>query len=164
MLQYEHLIGRPFSMGFSDCFELTRQFFADNFDITISNYARPQDWSAANIDLVRRFHEREGFEMITDWKIKDLRPGDVMAMCIGDTNPNHLAIVVDDNQILHHLVNRLSNVEILRDFWRNVTAFILRHPAVPDLRPVYEDVDIGTLLNARYRIETISDADSGRNP
>ena len=148
-------------MGVNDCFALGREFFSCNFGIEIRNYARPVDWSSTNLDLIRLFHEREGFDMLTDWKVKDLRPGDVMAMCIGESNPNHFAIVVDGNQILHHLANRLSNVEIMRDFWRNSTAFVLRHPAVPDLRPELPDVDIGTLLNARYRLGTDGQTDGG---
>lgn len=160
-LRYDHLVGRSFVMGVQDCFQLGREFFADNFDIQIPDFARPQDWSSTNLDLVRHLYTRSGFQMITDWTIKDLRPADVMAMCVGESNPNHFAIVVDNNQILHHLANRLSNVEVLRDFWRHVTAFVLRHPDVPDLRPVHADVDIRTLLNARYSLQTSADADGG---
>jgi cell wall-associated NlpC family hydrolase len=163
MLQYEHLIGRPFVMGKHDCFGLAREFYRLNFDVVVRDYARPQDWSSDNIDLIRMFYDREGFDIIADWKIKDLRPGDVLAMCIGESNPNHIAVMVDDGRILHHLYNRLSNVEELRDFWRTSTAFVLRHPNVPDLRPVYPDVDLGTLLNARYSLQTAPDADKGGN-
>lgn len=158
-MKYDHLLGRPFIMGKFDCFALVRDFFSENFDLHIADYSRPVDWSSDTVDLIRLLYEREGFEMIVDWKIKDLRPGDVLAMCIGESNPNHFSIVVDDNQILHHLANRLSNIEILRDFWMHSTAFVLRHPAVPDLRPVFPDVDIGTLLNARYGLQPIPDAD-----
>ena len=161
MLKYEELLDRPFSLGTNDCFALAREFYKINFGIEVTDYARPQDWSSGELDLIRMLYEREGFEMITDWRVDDLRPGDVMAMCIGDRNPNHLAVVVDDGQILHHLTNHLSRTELLRDFWRNSTAFILRHPDVPDLRPVFPDVDIGTLLNARYSLQTDADADTG---
>lgn len=160
-LKYDDLTARQFDLGDQDCFSLGREFFWNNFRLKITNYARPQDWSSDSLDLIRMLHEREGFEMITDFKIKDLRPADVLCMAIGENNPNHFAIVVEDNQILHHLANRLSNVEILRDFWRNSICFVLRHPFIPDLRPKYPDVDIKELLNARYNLDTPTDADTG---
>lgn len=148
-LKYEHLVGKPFIWGTSDCLSLFRDFYQDNFGISIRNYARPSNWSSDQLDLMRLCYEREGFEMITDWKLKDIRPGDVLCMAIGESNPNHFAIYVRDDILVHHLFGRISTHEVYRDFWRNQTCFILRHPDVPDLRPVYPDVDIMSLLNAR---------------
>jgi hypothetical protein len=160
-LRYEHMLDRPFLIGKNDCLSLFREFYRDNFGLDVTNYARPKNWRSDKLDLIRLLYEREGFEMITDWKASDLRPGDLLCMCIGQGNPNHFAIVVEDSQILHHLENQLSKVEVFRDFWRNCTAFVLRHPDVPDLRPVLPAVDIGTILNARHRHKTASDADPG---
>lgn len=149
-LEYDHLIGRPFTdIGGLDCFALHRDFHKDNFGIEIANYARPHDWSSNKLDLIRLSYPREGFEMLSQWTTKDLRPADTLAMTIGEGAPNHLAIFLGDNQILHHLYGRLSSVEQFRDFWRNHTSFILRHPDVPDLREVHPDVDIMSLLRVR---------------
>lgn len=149
-VKYEHLLGRPFLFGVRDCYSLTRDFFRDNFGIEVVDYARPSDWSSDTQDLIRSFYAREGFKMIPDWKVTDLRPGDVFALAIGESNPNHFAIYVGDNTLVHHLLGRFSNAEPYRDFWRNSTAFILRHPDVPDLRPVYENTDLGSILRDRY--------------
>ncbi len=130
-------------------YRLFRQFYIDNFDITITNYARPTNWSSDQIDLMRLCYEREGFDMITDWKPKDLRPGDVLCMAIGERNANHFAVYLGDDELIHHLYGRLSSKETFRDFYRNTTCFVLRHPDVPDLRPVYPDVDIASLIRAR---------------
>ena len=147
-LNYDHLLGRPFrTVG--DCLALFRDFYADNFGIHITDYACPHDWSSDKIDLMRLCYEREGFDMITDWKVKDLRPGDVLCVAIGEQNPNHFVIFVGDDTIIHHLYGKISRSEPFRDFWRNQTCFILRHPDVPDLRPVYPDVDLGSLIDAR---------------
>jgi cell wall-associated NlpC family hydrolase len=148
-LKYDHLTGQRFAWGLHDCFSLTRAFFDDNFGLKIKNYARPTDWRSDEIDLIRRLYEREGFEMITTWKIKDLRPADVLCIAIGERNPNHFAIVTDHDTIVHHIYGKMSEEEPLRDFWLNHTCFILRHPSVPDLRPVYPDITIAELLNAR---------------
>lgn len=149
-LKYEHLLGRPFTgIGRDDCLKLFRDFYRDNFQISIRDYARPHDWSSDKLDLMRLCYEREGFDLITDWKIKDLRPADVLCVSIGEANPNHFSIYVGDNKIVHHLYGQLSREEPFRDFWRNHTGFVLRHPDVPDLRPTYPDVDLMELLRAR---------------
>ena len=146
---HDNLVGIPFCMGTDDCFGLSRKYFKQNFDLDILDYARPHDWDADKLNLIEQCHEHAGFEKITLWKAKDLRPGDVLAMAIGSSNPNHFAIYVGDNLIIHHLSNRLSNEEMYRDFWQSVTCYLLRHPSIPDLRPVYPDIDITELLRAR---------------
>lgn len=148
-LKYEHLAGRPFVWGMADCLALVRDFYRENFDIQIRDYARPTHWSSDQIDLMRMIYPREGFDILTDWRPKDLRPGDVLGIMLNESNPNHLAVFVGDNTIVHHLYGRMSNIEALRDFWRNQTSFVLRHPDVPDLAPVYPDVDIRSILSAR---------------
>lgn len=152
-MKHEHLTGVPFQWGVDDCFTLTRRFFADNFDIPIRNYARPNDWEADAIDLLRVAYPREGFEIITSWKAQDIRPGDVLCFSIGEGNSNHLGIYLGDNKFLHHLFNRLSSVEEFRDFWLSRINYILRHPSVPDLRPVLPTTDIASLLRERYNLQ-----------
>jgi cell wall-associated NlpC family hydrolase len=149
-LKYEHLEGIPFTgIGRDDCFRLSQRFFKDNFDIVLPDYARPVDWQADKLDLLRMLPEKCGFDTITDWKLSDLRPADALCVAIGESNPNHICLYLGDDKILHHLYGRFSRSEIYRDFWRDKTAFLLRHREVPDLRPVYPDVDIRTLLSAR---------------
>ena len=149
-MKYEHLLGRPWNgIGRNDCLSLFRDLYKDNFNIEIADYARPHDWKSDRLDLIGLCYEREGFDKITDWKIKDIRPGDVLAMSIGERNPNHLAIYVGDSTIVHQKFGQLSNAEPLRDFWLHHTAYVLRHPDVPDLRPVYPDVNIMDLIRAR---------------
>lgn len=152
-VKYEHLVGRDFLWGVRDCFQLVRDFFAENFGMAITNYARPTNWRSDELDLMRACYEREGFEMILNWKAKDLRPGDVLCMAIGESTGNHFAVFVGDNTICHHLYGRLSTAEPMRDFWRNSVCYALRHPDVPDLRPVLVDIDIGSILSARYNIQ-----------
>jgi cell wall-associated NlpC family hydrolase len=148
-LQYEHLIGAGFDWGHKDCLSLFRDFYKLNFNIEITNYARPSDWSSDKLDLMRLCYEREGFNMITEWKLGDLRPGDLLCMSIGERNANHFAVYLGEDELIHHLYGRMSSKETFRGFYRNSVLYILRHPDVPDLRPVYPDVDIRTLLDAR---------------
>lgn len=151
-LSYQHLVGREFLPGVRDCYDIVICFFRENFGLELTDYARPSDWRADGNDLIRDLYEREGFEMLTDWRPKDLRPGDVLCTAIGESAPNHLMIFVGDNKVIHHLAGRLSVEEHYRDFHRNATCFVLRHPAVPDLRPVLPHTDIGSLLRDRYQV------------
>lgn len=157
-MKYEHLIGRPFELGKTDCFDLVRHFYKDNFDITIRNYARPKDWNSDQIDIIGLAHEREGFSKVYNWDIKNLRPGDVLCMAIGASKANHYAIYVGGNLIIHHKANALSNVEVLRDFWRKSTCFVLRHKDVPDLRVEKPAISIQDLINERNRIHLANQA------
>lgn len=150
---YEELVHRPFLFGVRDCYAIVRDFYRINFDMELIDFARPKDWQSDNHDLIRRCYERDGFEMITDWKAKDLRPGDILCMAIGESCPNHLAVFVGDNKVVHHLYGRNSTEDTYRDFFRAKTSFILRHPDVPDLRPTYPDTTIGSLLRDRYAVQ-----------
>lgn len=155
MLKYDHVVGIPFGgIGVRDCYSLVSDIYAENFDMKLTKFARPNDWSSDTNNLIEANYERDGFEKITFWKPSDLRPGDILAMAIMERNPNHLAVYVGDSKIVHHLYGRLSSVEELRDFWFNSTCFILRHPDVPDLRETYPDVDIMDLIRDRIATPT----------
>lgn len=156
MLNIEGLEHREWIEGKQDCFALGRDLYKLNFNMTIRDYARPTDWSADVQNLILSAYKREGFEQITNWKAGDLRPGDVMALCVGESNPNHLAYYVGDNQFIHHLRGNLSSCDPLKSYWLYHTAFLLRHPDVPDLRPQLPAVTIEEVLRDRYKIETDS--------
>lgn len=151
-VEYQHLVGRSFLLGVRDCYSIVRDFYFDNFGIELTDYARPKDWHSDIENIIRNVYEIDGFEMITDWKPKDLRPADIFCMSIGESEPNHLAIYVGDNKIIHHLYGRFSSDDPFRDFFRNTTGFVLRHPLVPDLRPVLSDTTLGSILRDRYAV------------
>lgn len=149
-VRYEHLVGRKFTgLGKQDCLDLTRHFFRDNFDIEIPNFARPNDWKSDELDLIGSLGPVANFQRIEEWKPAELRPADLLCIAIGEAKPNHLAIYLGEDRILHHLYGRMSDVAPFRDIWRTRTAYIYRHSEVPDLRPVYPDVSLEDLINAR---------------
>lgn len=147
---YEQYEGRPFVWGSSDCQALFIDLYREQFGIEVTNYARPTNWDADKIDLIRACYDREGFEMIPreSMRPKDLRPGDVACVAIGASRANHFAVYVGDNKIVHHKANCFSSSELFRDFWKHRTSYYLRHPKVPDMRPQYPDVDIRDLIGA----------------
>lgn len=150
---YQDFVGRPFLWGVRDCYEMLVDVYRESFGIELTRYARPTDWRSENNDLIRRVYNNDGFEMITDWKAKDLRPGDILCMAVGESAPNHMAIFVGDNSIVHHLWGRLSTIDLYRDYFRNTTCFVLRHPDVPDLRQALPTTDVRNLLRERYDLQ-----------
>jgi len=149
-LTYDHLLHKPFTgIGRQDCFQLAFDFYRDNFQISVPHIARPSNWSSDKLDLMRLLPEKFGFEKVFDWKPKDLRPGDILCIAIGESNPNHFAVYIGEGEMIHHLYGRFSSQETYRDFWQRHTSFVIRHPDVPDLRPHHPDVDLMEFLRAR---------------
>lgn len=151
MLDVEGLVDRPFLWGVNDCYGLTRELYERNFGIKLTDFARPTNWSSNDQNLIDNLYAREGFEKITNWKLADLRPGDVLALAIMEANPNHLLIYIGDNQFVHHLYGRFSSLEPMAAHWIHAACFMLRHPDVPDLRPKGTEITIEELLRARYQ-------------
>ncbi len=150
---YEHLIGRQFELGTYDCFRMVQDIYKDNFNIVIRNYARPNNWDADKLDIIGPSYSQEGFELVPDWSLKTLRPGDVLAMAIGTSRPNHLAVNLGGNLIIHHKIASLSSTEILREFWKNSVCYVGRHPDVPDLTPVGAIITLQEVIDERNRIK-----------
>lgn len=152
-MQYEEVLGRPFELGTYDCFETVVDLYKLNFNIEITRYARPKDWDADKIDIIGKTYEREGFEKLDEWSLKNLNPGDLLCMAIGSAKANHIAVYVGGNQIVHHKIAAMSNVETLRDFWRKSICYVLRHKDVPIIVEEKKTVNIMELLNERNRLQ-----------
>jgi cell wall-associated NlpC family hydrolase len=56
-----------------------------------------------------------------------LQYGDALLMQLGSNLPNHAAIYIDDQQILHHIQGRLSSRDVLGSYYTKNTAMVLRH-------------------------------------
>lgn len=150
ILEYQHLLGRQYVPGKEHCYKLVRDFYEDVLGIALRDYAIPHDWDADHLNLIEMIYEREGMSKLQDWSLKTLRPGDVMAVAVRSSNANHLCVYVGENKIIHHPFMQLSREEMLRDFWRMSTCYVLRHPTAPDLTPVLPQTAIQELVNARY--------------
>ena len=135
MLRFEHLLGRTFVHGRQDCYSLIRQFYADNFNILLRNYARPDDWWSTGGNLYMDLFRAEGFELFhgppQEWE-----PADLVLMAIRSTVVNHAGVFVENGQILHHLLGGLSRVDPYKGLTRNSTMAVLRHRDVKIVKPV----------------------------
>ncbi len=118
------LIGRTFHFGVLDCYTLCRDYYRAEFGIELSDYSRSDKFWERGENLYVNNFKNEGFVTIAE---KDLQPGDAILMQILSPLPNHAAIYLGDNIILHHLQGRLSCREVYGGFYRKAATHFLRH-------------------------------------
>ena len=140
-LRYKHLVGRQFLMGKNDCYSILRHIYKDNLGIELTNYARANDWWLTDdVSMYLDNYEREGFQLLPDVKLDQIRPLDVFLIAIPDPRrmekvvTNHCAIYLNDGIVLHHRMGTLSSLDQWRGALRNFTTHVIRHKDVPDLR------------------------------
>lgn len=149
-LRYKHLLGKTFLMGKDDCYSMLMNIYKDNLNIELTNYARANDWWLNDdIDLYLNNYESEGFYLIDEPKLSDLRPFDVFLIAIPDPRKpnkvvtNHCGIYLDKGILIHHRLGTLSSLAPYRGVLRNLTTHIIRHKDVPDFRDSSESkIDI----------------------
>lgn len=145
MLKYNHLLGLEFVHGKRDCYEIVRDFYRDNFVIYLKSYARPHHWWEHGLDLYQANYAAEGFSVVDSPEV-----GDVILMAVNSTVPNHAAVYLGNNRILHHYMNRRSEDVMYKGLWKNTTCVVLRHKdaQVVSNRPIVELDDLERSINA----------------
>jgi proteasome lid subunit RPN8/RPN11 len=117
-------VGREFVFGVVDCYSLVRDWYAKEFGLQLNDYERRDlFWERGENLYVDNFH-REGFRKIP---FDELQYGDALLMQLGSKLPNHTAVYIDDQQILHHIQGRLSSRDVLGSYYTKNTAMVLRH-------------------------------------
>lgn len=141
MLPFE---GRKFELGVTDCYTLFRDYYQKEYGIEMRNYARPDAFWEHDMNLYLPRYWREGFQLVDG----PLQEGDAILMAINSTHGNHVAIVMADGQILHHMITRLSRIEPYSAMWRNMTVAVGRHPKVTEqlIVPETEHIDLREVL------------------
>ena len=126
------LVGRQFSHGVLDCYQLIVDWYARERAITLPQFARADEWwNDGKSDLYTEGFPLAGFVKLPDGAT--LEVGDVILMQIRARNgvPNHAAIYLGDGLMLHHLHGRLSSREVYGGMWSETTRAILRHQPQP---------------------------------
>lgn len=118
------LVGREWSHGVLDCYAIIRDWYQLERGITLPDFDRHDEWWLRGENLYMENFASAGF---TEVKQDRPQPGDVILMRIFSPVPNHGAVYLGDNQIIHHVQNRLSCREPYSIFWRNRTTHLLRH-------------------------------------
>lgn len=129
MFKYDHLINLPFNYKNQNCYHALRGFYSANFGIDLPNYACPKDFWEHGLNLYMSRYRKCGFDPL-DCHPSEYQPGDVILCAIDAPFANHVGVFVENGQVLHHLLGRLSTVEPYRALLRNTTVAVMRHNAV----------------------------------
>lgn len=117
------LVGREFEHGKMDCYTLYRDFYR-LAGYEMKNYERDDHWWEDGLNLYLDNIEKEGFEKVTD--LHDLQIGDVILVQISSEVPNHAAIYIGEQMVLHHSPKRLSKRDLYDGYWLKHTHSIWR--------------------------------------
>lgn len=118
------LVGREFVFGILDCYTLCQDWYAENMGLTLSDYERRDKfWERGENLYLDNFH-KEGFRVVS---FDNLQPGDAILMQLQSPLPNHAAIYLGDQQIIHHVQGRLSSRDVYGGYYAKNTAKVLRH-------------------------------------
>lgn len=117
------LVGREFSHGVNDCYQLVRDWYWQERGIDLKNFARTDGWWERGENLYMKHYAEAGFELVNGQP----EEGDMIVMQIRSNEPNHAGVYLGDDLILHHLYGRLSSRDVYGGYWKEVTRMILRH-------------------------------------
>lgn len=118
------LVGREWSHGVLDCYAIIRDWYRQKRAIVLPDFPRHDEWWQRGENLYLENFSRAGFAPI---EATELAPGDVILMQIASPVPNHGAVFLGDNLILHHVQNRLSCRDVYGGMWRKHSTHFLRH-------------------------------------
>lgn len=117
-------VGRVFAHGVVDCYSLCRDWYAREWGLQLNDYDRRDQWWENGENLYLENFEKEGFRQIPR---TELERGDALLMQLASPVPNHAAIYLGDQQVLHHVQGRLSSRDVYGGYYWKNTACALRH-------------------------------------
>ncbi|OAH25734.1 C40 family peptidase [Serratia marcescens] len=118
------LLGRQFVHGDTDCYGLFRDAY-HLAGIDLPDFYRGEDWWRRGDNLYLDNFGDNGFRQVKT----SIRPGDIILCCYASSVPNHAAVYLGDQTILHHIPNQLSKREVYTDRWQRMTHSIWRYHA-----------------------------------
>lgn len=117
-------VGRQFVFGVVDCYSLVRDWYKREWAIELDDFDRRDGFWNRGENLYVENYQGQGFRRVT---FNELQYGDLILMQLGAELPNHGAIYLGDQQILHHVQGRLSSRDVFGGYYVKSTAMVLRH-------------------------------------
>lgn len=125
------LLNKPYKDGKDDCYGLARQYYQQEYGLTLRNYARPIGFDHEGLDLLMGNFIKEGFCSLPVSGISYLEKGDGLLFSIlGSKTVNHVGVYVGSGYFIHHLYEKMSKCESLDQRWYQRIALVVRHPEV----------------------------------
>lgn len=123
------LIGRPWSLGYQDCWSLVMAFHKEH-GIELNNYSVPYEWwKDGKENIYDDNWQREGFIEVN----RDPIYGDMCMFRLQSVVTNHAGIYLGDNQLLHHMSGKLSRKDIFSGWYQDHVVRIVRHKDLPEV-------------------------------
>lgn len=122
--------GRPYVHGVLDCFTIVRDWYKREANLELPNFRRTDGWWERGEDLYVDNYGDCGFERLIDQPCKR---GDLFLIQVASKVPNHAAVFLGGDQILHHAQGRLSRIDVYGGMWEKCTSHHLRHPSTAGL-------------------------------
>lgn len=120
-------LNRPFLHGVFDCYTLVRDYYRRMWGMWLpANIQRTYGWWEQGDNLYVDGAGNYGFKAVSQ-----LRRHDVIIMKLGPV-PNHGAVYLGNEQVMHHLGGRFSCIEKLTPFMRQSIAVVYRSTAVEE--------------------------------
>lgn len=118
--------GRAYVPTLYDCYALARDFYRREFAIDMYAYPHSEYWWNEDKNLFVENFEKEGFIALAG--INEPQYGDLFLIQSCSNVPNHIAVYVGDDKILHHCHHRMSRTDTYGgSFWQKHTTHHLRH-------------------------------------
>ena len=118
------LVGRTFVHGVLDCYSLIKDYYKRELGIELPHFERRDDWWNKGDDLYMQHFEEAGFLPFKG----PIQLHDVIIMQVRSPVPNHAAVYIGNDQILHHMYGRLSTREVYGgSHYQEVTRLVVRH-------------------------------------
>lgn len=113
------LLGRTYEFGKNDCWGLTRDFYKQEYNITLPVMQFKNDWWEQGLNYFDDLFEKFGFI-----EVEEPQKGDVVIFKIRSHIPNHCGVYLEEDIFMHHAENRLSCRESLYPFWiKNISRY-----------------------------------------
>jgi len=117
-------VGREFVFGVVDCYSLVRDWYNREWGLKLADFPRRDGFWERGENLYLDSYRSQGFRQVP---FEELQYGDAILMQLGAELPNHAAIYLSDQQILHHVQGRLSSRDVYGGYYVKSTAMVLRH-------------------------------------
>lgn len=155
MLDLSRLEGIDFDHGKQDCYTMLQTIYGEELGITLSDYARFDDWWIKGENLYTENFKSEGFVVLDpETPVVELREYDVFLValpdprCGGEGVPaNHCCVYIGEGKIIHHRLGKRSQIKNYQGMLRDFTTHILRHPKVPYKKHQVKTIDLIDHIN-----------------
>jgi proteasome lid subunit RPN8/RPN11 len=118
-------IGRNFVHGITDCYAIWRDYYQRELGIEMIDYERDIEWWLKGDNLYLKNYQAAGF-----LPVDNLQKHDIILMQVASQVPNHCAVYIGDNVILHHVMGKASSRDVYGGYWRKITSLVLRHSSL----------------------------------